>query len=226
MSQPVIIKSNRYGMNLILSEGIPFPDLLQKINEKFVESEKFFKNAKLAISFEGRALSDSEQQQILESISQNTSIDVICILEENSEKEETARNNVYTAMQSVYTNYGEFYKGTLRSGQELVKENGVIILGDVNPGAKIVSNGNIVVLGALKGTAYAGASGNEACFVAALDMNPVQIMIGNVIGRSADESILKTIKDRKKRTATPQLAIVSEGHITIEPISKSIINNL
>lgn len=226
MSQPVIIKSNRYGMSLVLTDMLPFTDLLAKIEEKFIESEKFFKNAKLAISFEGRSLSNDEQQKIIETISEKTSIDIICILDEDPGRETAAKKSIDAAMQSTYSNSGEFYKGTLRSGQELIRDSGIIILGDVNPGAKIVSNGNIVVLGALKGTAYAGASGNESCFVAALDMNPVQVMIGNIIGRSADGGLLAALKDRKKQNATPQIAIVSDGHISIETISKNIINNL
>lgn len=63
----------------------------------------------------------------------------------------------------------DFIKGTLRSGQVLESETSIIILGDVNPGATVVSKGNVVVLGALKGTIHAGATGNEASFVAALN---------------------------------------------------------
>ena len=55
MSQPVIIKSNKYGINLILDPKIPFEELLDCITDKFLESEKFFRNAHVAISFEGRA---------------------------------------------------------------------------------------------------------------------------------------------------------------------------
>ena len=57
MSQTVIIKSNKYGINLILDPNVSFRELLAAIIEKFKESEKFFKNAKMAISFEGRRLS-------------------------------------------------------------------------------------------------------------------------------------------------------------------------
>ena len=53
MSQPVVLKSNRYGINLILDADMPFGQLEEAILEKFRESEKFFKNAKIAISFEG-----------------------------------------------------------------------------------------------------------------------------------------------------------------------------
>ena len=46
MSQAVVIKSNKYGINLILDKDMPFQELLTAIKEKFQESEKFFKNAK------------------------------------------------------------------------------------------------------------------------------------------------------------------------------------
>ena len=105
-------------------------------------------------------------------------------------------------------------------------ETSIVIIGDVNPGAKIVSAGNIVILGSLKGTAYAGASGNEDCFVVALDMNPVQIKIGSIIGRSEDKGILASIRERRKVAAEPQIATVSDGHILIEPITKNTFNNI
>lgn len=57
MEQQVILKSNRYGINLILNENLPFEELLDAIILKFHESDKFFKNASIAITFSGRHLS-------------------------------------------------------------------------------------------------------------------------------------------------------------------------
>ena len=65
MSQPVIIKSNKYGLNLILDPDVPFPELLGHITKKFLESENFFKNARMAISFEGRELTREEEEKTL-----------------------------------------------------------------------------------------------------------------------------------------------------------------
>ena len=45
MAQTVMIKSNKYGINLILDPDIAFADLLKAVIEKFKESEKFFKNS-------------------------------------------------------------------------------------------------------------------------------------------------------------------------------------
>lgn len=226
MSQPVIIKSNKYGINLILDPDVPFQELLRCIADKFLESEKFFKNARMAISFEGRQLSESEECQILDTIAQKTSIHIACIIDNDEVREQYTKQKLDECLSAESGNVGRFYKGTLRSGQVLECETSIIIIGDVNPGAKILSTGNIVILGALKGTAYAGASGNEACFVAALDMNPVQIKIGNIIGRSEDKGILASIRERKKVAAEPQVATISDGHILIEPITKNTFNNI
>ena len=54
MEQQVILKSNRYGINLILNENLPFEELLDAIILKFHESDKFFKNARIAINFSWR----------------------------------------------------------------------------------------------------------------------------------------------------------------------------
>ena len=100
---------------------------------------------------------------------------------------------------------GRFYKGTLRSGQVLESETSVIILGDVNPGARVISKGNVIVLGTLKGNIFVGAAGNEAAFVAALSMDPMQIRIGDVIARCSDGA---PAKKKKKADDTPR----SEEH--------------
>ncbi len=227
MPKPVVLKSNKYGINLILDGDMDFKELLKCILEKFKEAEGFFKDARMAISFEGRELTQEEEFEIVETITDNTSVNIICILENDELKEELIRQKIEHFEEEQAGKTGEFYKGTLRSGQVLDCESSIIILGDINPGAKVVSKGNIVVLGALKGNAYAGANGNEQAFVAALEMDPIQIKIGDVIGRSADK--VQNVKKRGKKKpipAEPQVAIVKDGNIYIEPITKGLLNNI
>ena len=225
MSQPVVLKSNRYGIDLILDADMPFGQLEEAILEKFRESEKFFKNAKIAISFEGRRLSQEEEFSILDMIAKNTSIQVICVVDQDEMREQMYKEKIDSYYQDVADNTGEFYKGTLRSGQVLKCDTSIVIIGDVNPGAKIIAKGNIVILGSLKGNAYAGAAGDESCFVTALDMDPVQIKIGNVIGRSADRGPWEAIRNRH-RTMDPQIALVSKGNIMIEPITHGLLKKI
>lgn len=80
---------------------------------------------------------------------------------------------------------GQFYRGTLRSGQSLESDASVVVVGDVNPGASVCAKGNVVVLGCAKGYLSAGCDGDDHAFVAALDMQPMQIRIGKHIARSA-----------------------------------------
>ena len=53
------------------------------------------------------------------------------------------------------------------------------MLGDVRPGACVISAGNVVVLGALRGTAISGGDGRAGSFVAALEMTPQKLKIGD-----------------------------------------------
>lgn len=226
--QPVIIKSSKNGINLVLDETMPFDLLLEEVKNKFVDSEKFFKNARIAISFEGRSLSEAEQYAVIDVIQQNTTISIVCIMEHDDLMDEVIKRRMDAYVETHSPQTGQFYKGTLRSGQQLESETSLIVLGDVNPGAKVIAKGNIVVLGALKGTAYAGADGDSTCFVAALDMNPMQIKIGDYIGRSADrkEPVRGFRKKVKEEAAGPQIATVYEQQILIEPISSGLLKNI
>ena len=94
MSQSVTIKSNKYGINLVLDPEIGFDELLKDVVEKFKASSTFFKNAKLALSFEGRKLSEEEEQQIISAIESNTSFEILCIVENGTRQEAVMKEQV------------------------------------------------------------------------------------------------------------------------------------
>lgn len=219
--QTVVIKSNKYGITLFLDRNIPFRELLADIAERFRASAEFFRDARMALAFDGRRLSREEQLEVIHVIQENSSLEILCVLEQDELKESFMKQVVEGRQGERDFNTGRFYKGTLRSGQVLESETSIIILGDVNPGATIVSKGNVVVLGSLKGTIHAGAVGNEDAFVAALNMSPVQIRIADVIARSGDGPI------HMKGAATgPMIAYAEEGNIYMEPITKEVINDI
>lgn len=235
MAQSVMIKSNKYGINLILDDTVPFDELRKDVIEKFKASEKFFKDAELAISFEGRKLSEEEEDSIIGAITDNTSISILCVMENGGEREAAMKQQIdayYQAARQQYVNAdsgsGDFYRGTLRSGQVIESESSVTIIGDVNPGAKVISAGNIVILGALKGNVHAGSGGDRSCFVFALNMDPIQIQIGDLIAKSPDKEKTKKRLLRREKTqpAESQIAIARDGNIYIEPITRNILNNI
>lgn len=219
MNNPVIIKGNKYGIVVVLDDLMKFEELKEKIAEKFRDSSKFFSKAQMAISFEGRKLTNEEQREILDIIAEETELHVVCVVEDDPQKEEVFKKALDEKLMELSNTTGQFYKGNLRSGQVLESETSIIVIGDVNPGAKIVSKGNIIVLGSLKGTVFAGATGNTNSFVVALDMNPVQIRIADTIARSPD----KPIKDAKKEA---KIAFLEDGNIYIETLNKEVLNDI
>lgn len=146
------------------------------------------------------------------------------MLDSDTEKEERFRLSLEAKLKENETipQDGQFYKGTLRSGQVLEAESSIVILGDVNPGAKIISKGNVIVLGALKGTVFAGAAGKEEAFVVALEMQPTQIRIADFIARSSDERIKGKIKNKKLETEA-KIAYVEEENIYIDVLNRDIM---
>ncbi|MCD8323808.1 MAG: septum site-determining protein MinC [Clostridiales bacterium] len=226
MSQAVIIKSNKYGIQLFLDADMPFEDLLSAVIEKFEDSAKFFKDAKLAVSFEGRELTAEESYRLIEAITSHTQITVICIVDSEQTHADRFKEQIDTYYESIAGKEGEFYRGSLRSGQVLENVSSIVIVGDVERGARIISQGNIIVLGNLQGNAYAGAAGNANCFVAALEMNPEQLTIGSVTVKIPEKKAAhRKLRRREKApvAAEPQIAVVKGGDICIEPITKGIL---
>ena len=243
MKQLAIIKGNKYGILIRLDAKAPFPQVLEELAARLKASADFFKDAKMALSIEGRVLSQEEEDQVLAVFAEHSRIEIICVMDtdekrealyrklveqaesvntedtQESSEEETAGERLLRDVNQDELTAGQFYKGTLRSGQVVESSSSMIVLGDINPGAKVIATGNIIVLGSLKGYAVAGAGGNETAFVAALEMSPMQIKIGNIIGRSID-------KKKKKEKKKPQIAYVLDGNIYIEDISKDIMNDI
>ena len=224
MKNPVIIKSFQNGLSIYLDEEMPFAELLEEIAFKFKESAHFFKDASMVLSVEGRQLSEIEERQIVNTITVNSSLNVVCIMGKN---EETNKNFVKALQklsdhQQAMENAGQFYKGTLKDGQSLETENSVIVLGDVYPGASIISNKDIVILGGLYGQAYAGGGGTEGHFVVALEMSPEKLKIGDFKYKTSEKQGKWSIKPKIQ----PKIAYVVDGRVIMEPITKELLNNL
>lgn len=236
MNERVIIKGNRYGIVLVLDPEVPFEELLIEIGVRFDDSSKFFNSTtQSAITFEGRELSSEEIDRILDLIKKRTTLKIPYVIDNNKETEERFQRIIEESSQEsaiteetetryIYPDQGDglFYKGTLRSGQTLESSGSLVMIGDVNPGATVLSNGNIIILGSLKGTAIAGAAGNKNAFVLALSMSPMQIQISDIIGRAPD----KPKKRIGSKNMEAQIAFVENDNIYIEPVSKSVLNDI
>lgn len=222
MKNKVVIKSFPNGINVILDSETDFMELREALAQKFRESSKFFGKAKVVLSFEGRTLTNEEELLLLDTINENSEIEITCLLEKDEEKNQMYLRAMNQFAESTDNNDGQFYKGNLKSGQVLETDYSIIILGDVNPGATVISTGNIVVLGTLYGMAYAGGNGNSNNFVAALDMQPTKIKIGDIIAKQGEKGFRWPLRTK----AVPKIAFVDKGSIYIEPITKELLNDI
>ena len=219
----VIIKSNKYGLTVILDDKMPFQELLLDIADKFQESANFFRNAKMAVTFRGRVLNREEERQVIETIVDHCGIHILCVVDEDAVSQEHYRRILNAALEEQEKVDGLFYRGTLSNGEVLETETSVVILGDVHSGAKVVSATKTtsakdisLMIGSCRGSVYAGATGDRNCFIAAFVMKPVQIRIADKAARSA----ITKYSDQTEYKPEPKIAYIKENHIHVEPMSQ------
>ena len=225
MKNSVVIKSFPNGIVLHLDPEMPFEALIIDIADKFRESSSFFKDAKMALSIKGRDLTDQEEKQILDAIGENSRLQIICLV---GEDDATNQNFVKALQQTDFSgasdngSEGQFYRGTLKNGQVLETESSIVILGDVYPGSAIISAKDIIVLGGLFGEAYAGGNGNSAHYVAALEMSPERLKIGDFKYKSKEKNSKWSIKPKVQ----PKIAYVKDDKVIMEPLTKELLSEL
>ncbi len=223
MKNSVILKSFPNGISVILDETISFEELLTDIAVKFREADGFFKDASVAISLEGRALTEEQEREILDAITQNSRLKILCLM---GKDEET--NLKFLGIQNKLNfqndeNSGQFYRGTLKDGASIETEHSIIILGDVCEGSCVYSNKDIVVLGTLTGDVYAGAGGNCNHFVVALNMLPGILQIGDFVYSGQSQKSQRW--GFKKPQTVPKIAYTRNGEVQIESITKELLDN-
>ena len=221
MKEAVLIKSFSNGIALHLDAEMSFEDLLQEIAYKFSEARAFFGKASMALSIEERQVTGAEEIRILETIRQNSDLNIICIVG----KDEATNKNFIRALAHMEKKLsggedGQFMKGSLKNREVLETENSIIILGDVYPGSAVISAKNIIILGGLYGEAYAGGNGQEGAFVAALEMEPERIKVGDFKYKPATKQSKWGIGPKVQ----PKIAYVKNNKVVFEPLTKEVLS--
>lgn len=183
MTDHVIIKSYKNGISIHLSEDLPFSDILEECYNTFKESAHFFKGAKMALSIQGRVLSETEELMLIRSIQSACDLQILCIAGKDQETEEIlARSLEELDFERLEMDAGveraQIIKGNLNRGERFESDESIVVLGDVDVNASVISRKDIIVLGSLLGEAIAGVDGKKH-FVAALDFCPKKLRIGD-----------------------------------------------
>lgn len=226
MAKNVIIKSNGHGISLKLKRDCMFDDIIIELQLKLSEAKSFFKDAHIVLEIQGRKLNDDEVGMIMNSIEENSQMSVLCVVPYEDELEEKFLAISETVQQRYFQQFkkeqyttetiieqNQIFEGTLRSGQDFVTTGSAIIVGDVNPGARVMAGENVIVFGSLLGNVSAGSNGNDHAYVLALDMNPGQICINEIYGRSSDT---QGFRKKNKLKQEVQIARLFNNGITIE----------
>lgn len=222
MKNLIIMKSFQNGISIHMDAKADFADILTETAEKFRNARAFFKDVKVALSLEGRELTSEEEKLMIQTITDNSDVQIICLIGKNEE----SNKGIIKALKRVETEKeeynGRFHRGSIRMGQTLETEGSVVIIGNVEKGASVVASKDIVIIGGLFGEAYAGASGDDSHFIVALKYEPQGCKIGDVRYKGAKE---KSGLFANKNKYVPQIAYVKNNEIQVENITKELLEN-
>lgn len=196
------VKGNRKGLNLIINllEFSSTEELVEAVKNKLEPLKNFYSGNAVYVATYPIRLKD-DQRTILEKVL----YEAISLSSVNFE-ETNRKEDLPTVFSGVEEGNTKFITKSMRGGQMIDFKGNVVVIGDVHIGAEIFAEGNIVILGQLKGRAFAGTSGNENAFVAAIRLTPSLLSIAGTFGRPAESD-----------TSFPEVAKLQDGNIYVEP---------
>ncbi len=210
MSEDVMFKGSRYGLQLVFSDTAEFSSIEKQLKNKLESAFNFFckgtvirvaadrltqeQTAKLAALFGHYGLALKP-------------VDTLAEQAADLKKAEAAAGEEIPGLHETTV-----IEKTVRGGEEVICNGSVIIHGNVNPSASIIAGGNIDVRGTCRGIVHAGAFGDDAAFIIADHMMAMQVRIAERIARAPDHM---------EKSEQVERAIVRNGQIVIEPAERN-----
>ena len=204
-SNHVTIKGIKDGLVFLLDDQCEFDEVLGELRFKLEHSHQNILTGPIIhvdVKLGSRRVNEEQKQAVLDILKQKGNLLIRNVESPPLEDEEDA-----IAGPSVQT-------GIVRSGQVLHHKGDLLFLGDVNPGGTITATGDIYILGALRGTAHAGAEGNEKAIIAASYLAPTQLRISEMISRPPDEW--------ETRETVMEFAYLQDGSMKIDKICNMV----
>ena len=192
---PISIKGRSDGLVIEIGKG-SWSEILATLDDRLQQSASFFRNARVAVDLGTRSTTEAELMPLVDLLkthgltlasvrtSTERTFQAALALGLTTTLESAEGVPVADAAPAVTnTSIGAYfvYRGYLRSGHRLQRKESVLVIGDVNPGAEVSSDGDVLVWGRLRGVVHAGAKGNVRAIVAALDLEPTQLRIADVM---------------------------------------------
>lgn len=193
------IKGDRRGLRLLAYEFDTEGELVADLDKTLSLHEEFLGQTSLTVEVRGLSLSTNLFQAIAEVFDKYPNLSVHGI-----ESSAPTPNNLVSFEPRVTLQPPLIIRHTLRSGQRILHNGDIIVVGDVNPGSSLVAAGDVMVFGWLRGSVFAGQPADTSKTISALRFQPTQIRIGETIalGDGAGE--------------TPEYARIDDHHIIVE----------
>ena len=101
-------------MTVLLDPNLPFEELLAAIAKKFKDSARFWGAVQMTLTLEGRRLTPEEEMAVVNTITENSQIDVLCLLDTDAQRIERCEKALNEKLMELSAQTGQFYRGTLR----------------------------------------------------------------------------------------------------------------
>lgn len=193
--EKLLIKGFPDRIELSFTENLTVNDAVSAIKELSGNEKSFLTKDNISVSYNGTEFSYDEEmffeKEVKKAFGKNTKLIKQKKLSLDAIRYSLANDEVLC----------KIVEKSLRSGEEVISDGDILVMGDVNPGASVIARGNIIVLGALRGSAHIKKRGK----VYATYMTPTQIRIGKIYSYN-----------KKPKNVGPAVALAENGEIIIE----------
>lgn len=206
MREDIVFKGINGEVQLYLNETADFESILEQLRLKLLSASSFFNPGTVVKLPPGLGLKSEQKERLTDILSEHG---LSCEETKPARREKTVdRSRVKCCGAQVDA---LVVNKTLRSGQKVVYDNTVVVVGDVNPGAQVVAGGDIIILGACRGMAHAGAQGDQAATITANRILATQLRIAGLIARAPDDL---------DKSVYVETARIKNGTVIIEPANR------
>jgi len=182
---PIQIKATRDRFILAPDAKASFAEIIRYLEKRLQESKDFFYHSEMCLDLSNRPLATDQIQQLQKMLAERAGVklieikigeDLVYSLDRGHERPRAAA--VVSQKQDCAP---MIVRSTCRSGTLVESPADCVVLGDVNPGAEVVAVKDIIIFGSLRGVAHAGATGDRLARIWALNMEPSQLRIADLV---------------------------------------------
>lgn len=203
----ITIKGSPKGI-LISIDDVDYTKGREELEEKLTEAQEFFKDATLSVFLTSNTLTEAELFFLRDTVTR-TLTDTQVTFTKSEPKMLPQKHSEFDAL-AADEGVTKFIRQTVKSGETVEYQHGLVVLGDVEAGGKVVAGGNIFVMGTLAGFAHAGVGGKRDAIVAAMHFVPEALLIGEV-SIQGNHNPMRHLFSKK-----PAFAYIKENRIQVE----------